>query len=108
MVVFKYGLSVNGQIYPSSTVFLYSIQPTKKGNSNIEQWGRLNLSRGGGGGRSLSKKFKQEWKIPLNFDYRVIRFLSIGVPSRTNGTNRIELTGIRHHCRTFDETPLVN
>ena len=108
MVVFKYGLSVNGQIYPSSTVFLYSIQPTKKGNSNIEQWGRLNLSRGGGGGGCKTKKFSKEVKIPLNFDYRVIRFLSIGVPSRTNGTNRIELTGIRHHCRTFDETPLVN
>ena len=55
MVVFKYGLSVNGQIYPSSTVFLYSIQPTKKGNSNIEQWGRLNLSRGGGG-EGVTKK----------------------------------------------------
>ena len=62
MVVFKYGLSVNGQIYPSSTVFLYSIQPTKKGNSNIEQWGRLNLSRGGGGEgvkqKNLSKNEK--------------------------------------------------
>ena len=62
MVVFKYGLSVNGQIYPSSTVFLYSIQPTKKGNSNIEQWGRLNPPPGGGGEgvsqKNLSKNEK--------------------------------------------------
>ena len=62
MVVFKYGLSVNGQIYPSSTVFLYSIQPTKKGNSNIEQWGRLNLSRGGGGGKESQKNLSKNEK----------------------------------------------
>ena len=53
MVVIKYGLSVNGQIYPSSTVFLYSIQPTKKGNSNIEQWGG---GGGAGGGKESLKK----------------------------------------------------
>ena len=62
MVVFKYGLSVNGQIYPSSTVFLYSIQPTKKSNSNIEQWGRLNLSRGGGGEGVSQKNLSKNGK----------------------------------------------
>ena len=47
MVVFKYGLSVNGQIYPSSTDFFTQFNQQRKGNSNIEQCGRLNLSRGG-------------------------------------------------------------